>query len=74
MTNHWIDLMNADVVMICGSNAVENHPLAARWIQRTKERGAIDPLPRSALHAHRRLRGRLLHAAARGPTSPWSEG
>lgn len=40
MTNHWIDLANADVVMICGSNAVENHPIAAKWIMRAKERGA----------------------------------
>lgn len=41
MTNHWIDLRNADVVMICGSNAVENHPLAARWIQKAREKGAV---------------------------------
>ena len=41
MTNHWIDMTNADVVMICGSNAAENHPLSTRWIQRTKERGAL---------------------------------
>lgn len=41
MTNHWIDMKNADVVMICGSNAVENHPIAARWIMRAKENGAV---------------------------------
>ena len=41
MTNHWIDMTNADVVMICGSNAAENHPLGTRWIRKTKERGAI---------------------------------
>jgi formate dehydrogenase major subunit len=41
MTNHWIDLRNADVVMICGSNAVENHPIAARWIEKAKENGAV---------------------------------
>ncbi len=41
MTNHWIDMKNADVVMICGSNAVENHPIAARWIMKAKENGAI---------------------------------
>jgi formate dehydrogenase major subunit len=41
MTNHWIDMTNADVVMICGSNAAENHPLGTRWIRATKERGAI---------------------------------
>lgn len=41
MTNHWIDMKNADVVMICGSNAVENHPIAARWIEKAKENGAV---------------------------------
>ncbi|HSC71917.1 MAG TPA: formate dehydrogenase-N subunit alpha, partial [Candidatus Methylomirabilis sp.] len=41
MTNHWIDMKNADVVMICGSNAVENHPIAARWIMKAKENGAV---------------------------------
>jgi len=42
MTNHWIDMTNADVVMICGSNAVENHPIAARWIRKAKEEhGAV---------------------------------
>lgn len=41
MTNHWIDMKNADVVMICGSNAVENHPIAARWIMKAKEKGAV---------------------------------
>ena len=41
MTNHWIDMVNTDVAMICGSNAVENHPLAARWLERAKEKGTI---------------------------------
>lgn len=27
--------------MIIGSNAAENHPIAIKWIQRTKEKGAI---------------------------------
>ena len=34
-------MTNADVVMIIGSNMVENHPLGAKWIEKTKERGAI---------------------------------
>jgi len=32
--------MNADVVMIMGSNAAENHPMSMRWIRRAKENGA----------------------------------
>jgi formate dehydrogenase major subunit len=41
MTNHWIDLINTDVAMIMGSNVVENHPIAAKWLTKAKERGAI---------------------------------
>ena len=41
MTNHWIDMQHADVVMVMGSNCAENHPLAIRWLQRARERGAI---------------------------------
>ena len=41
MTNHWIDMIHADVVMIMGSNCAENHPMAIRWLQRAKERGAV---------------------------------
>ncbi len=41
MTNHWIDLINTDVAMVMGSNVVENHPLASKWLSRAKERGAI---------------------------------
>lgn len=41
MTNHWIDMINTDVAMVMGSNMVENHPLASKWLMRAKERGAI---------------------------------
>ena len=40
MTNHFIDMINADVVMVCGSNAAENHPISMRWIRRAKDYGA----------------------------------
>ena len=47
MTNHWIDLKNADVVLVMGSNIAENHPIAMKWIMRAREKGAklvvVDP-------------------------------
>jgi len=47
MTNHYIDLKNADVILIMGSNAAEHHPIAFKWILRAKEKGAaiihVDP-------------------------------
>ncbi len=48
MTNHWIDIKNADVVLIMGSNAAENHPISFKWVIKAKEeRGAklivVDP-------------------------------
>ena len=41
MTNHWIDLANADVVMVMGSNVAENHPVAARWLEAARSKGAV---------------------------------
>ncbi len=47
MTNHWIDMRNADVIMINGCNPAENHPVAWHWIRTAMDRGAklvnVDP-------------------------------
>ena len=47
MTNHWIDIKNADAVLIIGSNAAEHHPVSFKWIMRAKDNGAalihVDP-------------------------------
>jgi formate dehydrogenase major subunit len=58
MTNHWIDLRYADVVLVIGSNAAENHPLSFKWITDAIEsRGAklisVDPrFTRTSARAH----------------------
>ncbi len=47
MTNHWTDLKNADVIMIIGSNAAENHPVSMRWVRKAMDAGgkliSVDP-------------------------------
>ena len=47
MTNHWVDLRNADVVLVMGANPASNHPVAMKWIMKAKEKGAklvvVDP-------------------------------
>ena len=47
MTNHWIDIKNADAILIMGSNAAEHHPVSFKWIMRAKDAGAalmhVDP-------------------------------
>jgi formate dehydrogenase major subunit len=47
MTNHFCDVAHSDCVMIIGSNAAENHPLAMKWVQKAQARGAklisVDP-------------------------------
>ncbi len=47
MTQHWVDIRNADVVMIIGSNAAENHPMSFRWVQKAMDNGgtfiSVDP-------------------------------
>jgi formate dehydrogenase major subunit len=47
MTNHWNDIENADVVLIMGSNAAENHPISMKFVQKAREKGgkliSVDP-------------------------------
>ncbi len=47
MTNHWNDLMNADVILVMGANPASNHPISMKWIMKAKDRGAklvcVDP-------------------------------
>ncbi len=57
MTNHWIDIKNADVIMIMGSNAAENHPISFKWVEKAIEDGAtlisVDPrFTRTSSRAH----------------------
>jgi formate dehydrogenase-N alpha subunit len=41
MTNHWIDIKNADVIMIIGSNAAENHPISIKWVEESRRNGGV---------------------------------
>mgnify|MGYP000845338098 CR=1 FL=1 len=41
MTNHWIDIKNANAILIMGSNAAENHPIAFKWVLKAKDAGAV---------------------------------
>ena len=47
MTNHWNDIQFADVIMIIGSNAAENHPISFKYIQKARDKGgkliSVDP-------------------------------
>jgi formate dehydrogenase major subunit len=48
MTNHWIDLRNSDVHMVCGSNPAETFPVSWKWVEDSRDkRGAkvivVDP-------------------------------
>jgi formate dehydrogenase major subunit len=57
MTQHWVDIKNADVVLLMGSNAAENHPMAFKWIQKAIDNGGtlinVDPrFCRSSKRAH----------------------
>ncbi|THF65223.1 formate dehydrogenase-N subunit alpha [Pseudothauera rhizosphaerae] len=48
MTNNWVDIKNADLVLVMGGNAAEAHPVGFRWaVEAVKQRGAklvvVDP-------------------------------
>jgi formate dehydrogenase major subunit len=36
MTNHWVDIKNADVVMVMGGNPAEAHPCGFKWVVEAK--------------------------------------
>ncbi len=36
MTNHWVDIKNADLVLIMGGNAAEAHPCGFKWVIEAK--------------------------------------
>ena len=48
MTNHWIDIKNADAILIMGGKAAENHPISFKWVLKAKDAGAtvmhVDPV------------------------------
>ena len=37
MTNHWVDIKNADVVLVMGGNAAEAHPVGFKWVIEAKK-------------------------------------
>src|SRR5438477_6281343 len=48
MTNNWVDIRNADVVLVMGGNPAENHPCGFKWaVEAKRERNAklvvVDP-------------------------------
>src|SRR5919198_730765 len=48
MTNGWVDIRNADVVLVMGGNPAENHPCGFKWaIEAKRTRNArlvvVDP-------------------------------
>lgn len=47
MTNHFNDMTNSDVIVVCGGNPAENHPATLRHIIEAQKKGAtfivIDP-------------------------------
>ncbi|MGF6935306.1 formate dehydrogenase major subunit [Paraburkholderia sp. UCT70] len=36
MTNHWVDIKNADVILAMGGNSAEAHPCGFKWVTEAK--------------------------------------
>ena len=36
MTNHWVDIKNADIVVVMGGNSAEAHPCGFKWVTEAK--------------------------------------
>ena len=48
MTNNWVDIKNADLVLVMGGNAAEAHPCGFKWVteamqQRKAKLVVVDP-------------------------------
>src|SRR5512139_2209443 len=48
MTNHWVDIKNADVVLVMGGNPAEAHPCGFKWVIEAKAKNkaklvVVDP-------------------------------
>ncbi|MDU8924678.1 formate dehydrogenase-N subunit alpha [Pasteurellaceae bacterium LIM206] len=48
MTNHWVDIKNADVVIVMGANTAEAHPVGFKWVIEAKRQNhaklmVVDP-------------------------------
>ena len=50
MTNHWVDVKNADVILVMGANPAENHPIAMKWVMKAREKGGKLIVVESPLH------------------------
>ncbi len=65
MTNNILDIQNAEVILVTGSNTTENHPVIAKWVKEAvKFKGAklivVDPRKiKMTEYAHLWLRPRL---------------
>ncbi|PKU24749.1 formate dehydrogenase-N subunit alpha [Telmatospirillum siberiense] len=47
MTNNWVDIKNADFILVMGGNPAEAHPVGFKWAIEAKKKGArlivVDP-------------------------------
>ena len=47
MTNNWVDIKNANLIIVQGGNPAEAHPVGFRWAIEAKKNGAkiivVDP-------------------------------
>ncbi len=47
MTNGWVDIKNADMLLVMGGNPAENHPCGFKWVIEARDRNAklivVDP-------------------------------
>ena len=70
MSNHWVDIKNADLILIMGGNAAEAHPCGFKWVTEAKAHNkarlvVVDPrFTRSAAWPISTRR------SGSGPTSP----
>lgn len=58
MTNHWVDIKNANLIIVMGANTAEAHPVGFKWVieaKRIKQNYLLSILVLIVLHQYRIL-------------------
>jgi anaerobic selenocysteine-containing dehydrogenase len=63
MTNHWVDIKNADLILVMGGNPAEAHPCGFKWVIEAKKTQGEARRRRPALQSYG-VGGRFLYPVA----------
>ena len=70
MTNNWVDIKNANLVLVMGGNSAEAHPCGFKWVTEAKAHNKAKNAPAEIIH----IEGDSDHPVNRGTLCPKGAG